>query len=324
MAATLEGEALSKSWSTFNDAYRYVIGGQVYNFMSNNYGKDLDFVLSGIWLLHERNETKLQIASSNFYKAYRQVETGKFDAPEFAKTKNPYSEVIKGFMIHGPKAIEKKEKLLGIPFSDFSPTQKKQSFNNVANEMTLQAMAAPRKNMLTTIDDDPDTTKWVRKADSGACNFCIFLAARGPVFVGRTAKFSAHGNCGCSAEPVYSGWKTSPEQDSIFETWLTDNQNRETRARRFKNVEQEIEAGLKEKKITTSTDKFGRTSERITYVETQKAKDLKKNSSKQTRETISKNSRDENFKKPAMTAAEKKKASEDAAKVIEDILKIRN
>ena len=48
------------------------------------------------------------------------------------------------------------------------------------------------------------TGKYRRVAGGSACDFCLMLEGRGAVYSVRTADFTAHDHCACSAEPVFT------------------------------------------------------------------------------------------------------------------------
>jgi hypothetical protein len=66
---------------------------------------------------------------------------------------------------------------------------------------------------------DPAAQGWQRVANLGACTFCRMLEGRGSVYSETGVLFSAHGHCGCSAEPAFEGesrpvkpYKVSPSR----------------------------------------------------------------------------------------------------------------
>lgn len=57
---------------------------------------------------------------------------------------------------------------------------------------------------------DPEAAGWRRVARFNACPFCRMLADRGAIYRESTARFAAHRNCHCIAEPVFKGGDTGP------------------------------------------------------------------------------------------------------------------
>jgi hypothetical protein len=63
---------------------------------------------------------------------------------------------------------------------------------------------AGRATLLGGVEDDPRARGWERIASPAACDFCLDLSGRGPVYKAEaTADFAAHGGCGCTARVVY-------------------------------------------------------------------------------------------------------------------------
>lgn len=73
----------------------------------------------------------------------------------------------------------------------------------VQAEMQKQVASGFWGTMTENSDDDPDSTGWQRIARSGACKFCLALAARGAVYKRSTVRFAAHTTCHCVARNAY-------------------------------------------------------------------------------------------------------------------------
>lgn len=59
-----------------------------------------------------------------------------------------------------------------------------------------------REQLITTAAESDYVERYQRIASPTACKFCRMLAGRGAVYRLETVGFQAHGNCGCTAEPV--------------------------------------------------------------------------------------------------------------------------
>lgn len=59
-----------------------------------------------------------------------------------------------------------------------------------------------REQVITAANTTDYIDRYQRIASPTACKFCRMLAGRGAVYRLETAGFRAHGNCGCTAEPV--------------------------------------------------------------------------------------------------------------------------
>lgn len=71
-------------------------------------------------------------------------------------------------------------------------------------EVVQPEVARPfRDTTLTNSHRDPASVGWRRITAPGGCKLCTMLADRGAVYRKDTARFAAHPNCNCSAEPVF-------------------------------------------------------------------------------------------------------------------------
>jgi hypothetical protein len=61
---------------------------------------------------------------------------------------------------------------------------------------------------------DPDAVGW-RRVTAGGCKFCRMLADRGAVYKADTARFAAHTNCHCVAQPVFTTNDTGVEASVV-------------------------------------------------------------------------------------------------------------
>lgn len=61
---------------------------------------------------------------------------------------------------------------------------------------------------------DPASVGW-RRVQGDSCRFCRMLADRGAVYKESTARFAAHPNCDCGAEPVFEGQAIGPEASAM-------------------------------------------------------------------------------------------------------------
>jgi len=76
-------------------------------------------------------------------------------------------------------------------------------------------IARPFRDTITTNQRrDPGAVGWRRIASGQGCKFCRALADKGAIFKESTARFAAHGNCHCSAAPVFDG-QDGPEANAM-------------------------------------------------------------------------------------------------------------
>lgn len=65
-------------------------------------------------------------------------------------------------------------------------------------------IARPFRDTITTnTQRDPAAHGWRRISSGTGCKFCRMLADKGAVYSGKGARFAAHANCHCSAEPAF-------------------------------------------------------------------------------------------------------------------------
>jgi hypothetical protein len=75
----------------------------------------------------------------------------------------------------------------------------------LAEVVQLEAARPYRDTILTNRNRDPSAVGWRRIARGGkSCKLCRMLADRGAVYSDNTARFAAHGHCGCTAQPVFT------------------------------------------------------------------------------------------------------------------------
>lgn len=74
----------------------------------------------------------------------------------------------------------------------------------LAEVIQLEVARPYRDTILTNRRQDPDSIGW-RRITRGGCGFCRMLADRGAVYRASTARFAAHENCHCTAQPVFQG-----------------------------------------------------------------------------------------------------------------------
>jgi len=67
----------------------------------------------------------------------------------------------------------------------------------------LETSRPYRDTILENRKRDPSAVGW-RRITNGGCKLCRMLADRGAIFMDTTARFAAHTNCKCTAQPVFS------------------------------------------------------------------------------------------------------------------------
>lgn len=77
------------------------------------------------------------------------------------------------------------------------------SAGRLAEVVQLETARPYRDTILENRNRDPSAVGW-RRVTNGGCKLCRMLADRGAVFSDKTARFAAHTNCKCTAQPVFS------------------------------------------------------------------------------------------------------------------------
>lgn len=71
-----------------------------------------------------------------------------------------------------------------------------------------------RDTILANRQRDPEAVGW-RRITNGGCKLCRMLADRGAVYKHDTARFAAHPNCHCTAQPVFGANDTGEEASAL-------------------------------------------------------------------------------------------------------------
>jgi len=86
--------------------------------------------------------------------------------------------------------------------------------SRLAEVVQLETARPYRDTILSNRRADPQAVGW-RRVTAGGCRFCRMLADRGAVYREATARFAAHTNCHCSAQPVFVGGDVGEEASAI-------------------------------------------------------------------------------------------------------------
>jgi hypothetical protein len=87
-----------------------------------------------------------------------------------------------------------------------------QALANVLAISKRLVLAPSRETIRVNAEADPEAKGWRRETSADGCRFCRFLAGRGEVYSGETARFAAHDRCGCTAVPAWGGKPASALQ----------------------------------------------------------------------------------------------------------------
>lgn len=116
--------------------------------------------------------------------------------------------------------------------------EREQSASRLAEVVQLETARPYRDTILTNRRRDPSAVGW-RRITNGGCKLCRMLADRGAIYSDETARFAAHGNCKCTAQPVFSSddfgeeasamqylasrKRRTPEQRAVLRDYLNTN-----------------------------------------------------------------------------------------------------
>lgn len=91
------------------------------------------------------------------------------------------------------------------------------SLSRVAGAANRQTLMAGRLTVAASTAADTRTIGWRRVTDGNPCAFCAMLASRGAIYRDQITAdgFDFHFMCGCTAEPEYSTWQPT-EQEQVY------------------------------------------------------------------------------------------------------------
>lgn len=77
------------------------------------------------------------------------------------------------------------------------------ALTNLSGVTKRLVLAPARDTVRANTRLDPDAVGWRRVGDGDSCKFCRMLIGRGETYSAETARFAAHDDCGCLAEPAF-------------------------------------------------------------------------------------------------------------------------
>jgi hypothetical protein len=100
----------------------------------------------------------------------------------------------------------------------------------VGEAVTQLVLDRGRDTIIDNALNDKAAKGWARVTEVGACSFCIMLALRagnGMLYTSkRSADFSAHDNCRCHAEPVFTAYEPSHRMRELQRVWDDSTEGR--------------------------------------------------------------------------------------------------
>lgn len=85
------------------------------------------------------------------------------------------------------------------------PTVTQTVESRIAEVVQLEVARAHRDTITVNARRDDEAYGWQRIARANGCKFCLMLADKGAVYKKQTARFAAHENCHCMAQPWFRG-----------------------------------------------------------------------------------------------------------------------
>lgn len=92
----------------------------------------------------------------------------------------------------------------------------------LAEIVQLDVARAYRDTIRGNRQNDPEAVGW-RRITAGGCKFCQMLAAKGAVYRHDTARFAAHPNCHCTAQPVF---RSNPGEEASVLQYIASKRSR--------------------------------------------------------------------------------------------------
>lgn len=172
------------------------------------------FARAGLVLVQAGRRASAAV-SQRYYVAFRQLE-GAAGAVAVTTAPAPPDEVVAG-AIRGAG-------LAGIQRARRAGATVEAAHENGAVKIAGSAMqlvaGGGRETLMGAIRSDPAARGWQRVTDSSPCAFCRMIASRGIVFkTDASARFEAHGHCGCTAEPAFEGSRVRPDNERFRREW---------------------------------------------------------------------------------------------------------
>ena len=159
----------------------------------------IQLVVASIVLVRGYHLISAQTAG-NYFQSYRIAEGAKGTA--LTKLADPVDEEKVRAALFATGQIAVKDSLEA---GNAPQRVREVALTRTSGAVSTQILNGGRETLLHSVQGDKSALGWARVTDSDPCAFCALLAGRGPVYKSdAAAKFQAHGECACTAEPVYS------------------------------------------------------------------------------------------------------------------------
>lgn len=153
-----------------------------------------------------------QTAAGGYLIDYRRAEVG---SPATVVTGSPVGTST-ALLLAGPVRIKQ---LIGAGMDRDEAYDR--AFTKYAGIVRRQTMMGGRLTIARTTGRDRRAIGWRRVTDGNPCAFCAMLASRGPVYRDAAAAdgLQYHAHCGCTAEPAYSQWEPSEQEQAYIDAY---------------------------------------------------------------------------------------------------------
>jgi hypothetical protein len=280
MAVTELGNQIDKQFSFYTEAFIVFLQAQylrcVQTYLNTDNIQSQQTLLINAWNIKQTYEPKYNSAYQKYLGMSHLAETGVNDfIPVLQPKQLEYKDFAASVMKNGPQSVAKKAILYGVEPSEISPLELQKSFMNFASVATQKTVEAPRDNAMEAIKKDKRAIGNARFPNGDACDFCMMLASKGPVFSSEKVGFAAHRACKCMGRAVYEGYVNSPLVQERTDKWLENKAGKYTASMNRKGNKKEVDAGIRYEKTENWIDKYGKSHERTTYPLTEKGKIMK-------------------------------------------------
>lgn len=173
-----------------------------------------DFADATATLVSSRRRDSAAI-SSRYYRAFRVAE-----GPGGVSTPVLGAQVERGRVLASIYATGLGSYERGIAAGLTQEAARRNALVAVTGSAARHVLNGGRETILRSTRTDKQARGWQRITAGEPCAFCQMLASRGPAFKSqRTASFSAHDHCVCTAEPVYRGGEWTPQATGFRRRW---------------------------------------------------------------------------------------------------------
>lgn len=123
------------------------------------------------------------------------------------KVTRPYAAVLSDDVVPLEKIAASTRWALGSLWTsadDAAFQREAAAFTNLSGVTKRHILTPARDTVRLNVSQDPDAVGWRRLAQGAeTCKFCRMLVDRGNVYSADTARFAAHDDCDCTAEPAF-------------------------------------------------------------------------------------------------------------------------